>query len=108
MKNDCPYCKLIKESKDRRLYYETDDFILIEDLFLMTPILVYKEHGKKDVSPQVFEVFKKIVSQLHGWDFSLLIADESESHFYIKASLLNQKTHSFPEPPPIDSFDVEF
>jgi len=67
----------------RRYYHFCDEFVVFEDYKTATPVLIVKGIGKRKLTVGMFEVMKRICSQLFGESYTLRIGSMS-NHCVLK------------------------
>lgn len=80
----CYACRVFQSSTGRRIYYETDEYLIFENLSTMTPILVAKEHGDQNIPFHAFEHLKSICSKLYGDCYCLNPETTDNDHYLVK------------------------
>jgi len=80
----CYACRVLHSSIGRRIYFETTEYLIFENLSTMTPILVAKEHGDIAIPFHAFEHLKKICSKLYGDCYCLNPETIANEHYLVK------------------------
>lgn len=88
----CALCRLVSQAKKRRVFEETDRFVIAEHMGTMAPVLVAKNHGPMLPTLDAFRAVKKVSLKLFGDDFSLSQSLSGSDHFAIKVIRLKQAT----------------
>jgi len=84
--NNCPYCHLLKNLHGRRLFFDEENFIVLDDLSSLCPILVYNVHGQWPACLQqlqdTYEKINWVGSKLYGADY-FLATDIKHGHYSV-------------------------
>ena len=107
-RKSCVYCKLLEKLTNRRFYFESDHFVVVENLFTMSPILVSTKHECLGIPVQAFQVISNIATKLYGKDYSFLVTKPEEPHYAIKVVQLSSETDLLPNSPPIPELEITF
>ena len=85
LNKDCFYCDLLVNLNNRRFYYDGDDFVIIDNLSSLTPLLICKKHTinlnvKKII--KIYTALNLLCGELFGIDYYLK-PDLKHGHFAV-------------------------
>ena len=86
--SSCVACRFLGVD-DHRVYFDNEDFIIIENFNAMAPILVAKKHGHSKIPFKAFQELKKVCSKLFSDAYCFCPSTRNEEHYFIKVIKLN-------------------
>lgn len=95
----CRYCLLFGHSPGTRLYWEEEEFVIIQNTRYLAPQLVAREHGVKPqggLLVRMYETLKGVAEELYGSRYCLF-PTQYRRHFVIRVESMLEGQPSFGE-----------